>query len=124
MSYSVNELNRIQKATGLEIGLGQINAIFNLQSPIQKEQFIEDLKKVVFIYEESVISDGRIQEKYTDEWAQSSERIGIWYSYHKLLEPKRSGWFRKKEISFGTKLLLSQVLSPDAPIRKTGILDI
>ena len=106
MSYSVNELNRIQKATGLEIGLGQINAIFNLQSPIQTEQFIEDLKKVVFIYEESVISDGRIQEKYTDEWAQSSE------------------WFRKKEISFGTKLLLSQVLSPDAPIRKTGILDI
>lgn len=124
MLYSANDLNRIQKATGIKIGQDQINSILTLQSPEQTEQFIEDLQKVVFIYEDSLPAGGRVQDQYAEEWGLVCKRIGIWFSYLSLLEPKRRGWFGKKEIPFPAKMMLSQVLSPDAPIRKTGILEI
>lgn len=124
MLYSANDLNRIQKATGIKVGQDQINSILTLQSPEQTEQFIEDLQKVVFIYEDSLPAGGRVQDQYAEEWGLVSKRIGIWFSYLSLLEPKRRGWFGKKEIPFPAKMMLSRVLSPDAPIRKTGILEI
>ena len=124
MLYSANDLNRIQKATGIKIVQDQINSILTLQSPEQTEQFIEDLQKVVFIYEDSLPSGGRVQDQYAEEWRLVCKRIGIWFSYLSLLEPKRRGWFGKKELPFSAKMMLSRVLSPDAPIRKTGILEI
>ncbi len=124
MLYSANDLKRIQKATGIKVGQDQINSILTLQSPEQTEQFIEDLQKVVFIYEDSLPAGGRVQDQYAEEWELVCKRIGIWFSYLSLLEPERHGWFGKKEIPFPAKMMLSRVLSPDAPIRKTGILEI
>jgi hypothetical protein len=124
MVYSASDLGRIQKATGINFGQAQLDSIFTLQGPEQTEQFIKDLQRVVFIYENSLLADGRVQESYAEEWRLVCKRIGIWFSYLSLLEPKRRGWFGKKEIPFPAKAMLSQVLSPDAPIRKTGILEI
>lgn len=122
MLYSANDLNRINKATGIKFEQSQINSILTLQSPEQTEQFIEDLQKVVFIYENSLQSGGQVQEQYAEEWGQVSNRIGLWCSYLYLLEPKRRGWFGKKEIPFAAKMMLSRILSPDAPIQKAGTL--
>ena len=124
MLYSENDLTRIQRATGIKFDQNQINTILSLQSPEQSEQFLEDLQKVVFIHEDSLTSGGNIKDQYSQEWELVCKRIGMWSSYLSLLEPKRRGWFGKKEIPFPAKMMLSQVLSPNAPIRKTGILDI
>lgn len=124
MLYSANDLIRIQKATGIKFDQDQINTMISLQSPEQTEQFLEDLQKVVFIFEDSTSSGGNIKEQYSEEWEFVCKRIGIWSSYLSLLKPKRRGWFGKKEIPFPAKMMLLQVISPDAPIRKTGILEI
>lgn len=124
MLYSANDLIRIQRATGIRLGQDQIDTILSLQSPEQSAQFLEDIQNVVFIHEDSLTSGGNIKDHYSEEWGGASERIGMWSSYLSLLEPKRRGWFGKKEIPFPAKMMLLQVLSPNAPIRKTGILDI
>ena len=124
MLYSANDLIRIQRATGIRLGQDQIDTILSLQSPEQSAQFLEDIQKVVFIHEDSLTSGGNIKYHYSEEGGGASERIGMWSSYLSLLEPKRRGWFGKKEIPFPAKMMLLQVLSPNAPIRKTGILDI
>lgn len=124
MLYSAKDLIRIQRATEIRFDQDQINTILSLQSPEQSEQFLEDLQKVVFIHEDSLASGGNIKDQYSEEWGFVCERIGMWSSYLSLLEPKRRGWFGKKEIPFPAKVMLSQVLSPNAPIRKTGILEI
>jgi hypothetical protein len=124
MQYSANNLARIQRATGIKVSQNEIDRVLTLQSAEQSEQFLEDIQKVVFIYEDSLTSNGEIKEQYAAEWDYVCERIGIWFSYLSMLEPKRRGWFGKKEIPFPAKMMLSRVLSPDAPIMKSGLLDI
>lgn len=124
MTYSTSDLDRIQKATGIRINQEQISTINSLQSSEQAEQFFEDVQKVVHIFEDSLTLGGNIRGEYAEEWEFVCKRIGIWFSYLSLLTPKRRGWFGKKEIPFPAKMMLSGVLSLDAPIMKSGALDI
>ena len=122
MIFGKQELPRIERATGLRLAQETLDLIYSLQSPDQYEQFIDDLNKVVFIYEDSISKSGRIDQQYAPEWDLVCKRIGMWSSYTSILKPKRQGWFGKREIPFPAKMMLSQVLSPEAPIMKTNIL--
>ncbi|MBX8489876.1 hypothetical protein K5D42_08420 [Pseudomonas cichorii] len=78
--------------------------------------------RVVFIFEDSIGKGGRIDQQYESEWDFVCKRIGVWSSYASMLKPKRQGWFGKKEIPFPAKMMLAQVLSPEAPIMKINAL--
>ena len=122
MIFGMQVLSRIERATGLRLAQETLDLIYSLQSSDQYEQFVDDLNKVVFIYEDSVSKGGRIDQQHAPEWDLVCKRIGIWSSYTSMLKPKRQGWFGKKEIPFSAKMMLLQVLSPEAPIMKTNIL--
>ena len=122
MIFSKHDLPRIERATGLTLAQETLDLIYSLQSPEQYDQFVDDLNKVVLIFEDSISKGGRIDQLYESEWDFVCKRIGMWSSYTSMLKPKRQGWFGKKEIPFAAKIMLTQVLSPDAPIMKTNIL--
>jgi hypothetical protein len=122
MIFGKQELPRIERATGLRLVQETLDLIYSLQSPDQYEKFVDDLNKVVLIYEDSLSKGGRIDQQYISEWDLVCKRIGMWSSYTSMLKPKRQGWFGKKEIPFPAKMMLSQVLSPEAPIMKANIL--
>ena len=111
---------QVTKVTGLHMDRARLLHTLRLQSPEQQEQYLEALKLTVMIYNDAQQHGGATTDFGQQEWARLNKLIAFWAALAEQATPKRKGWFGKKSISPGARLMLLRTLSPEAEIIKSG----
>jgi len=124
MSNNSAFLSKVNEATGLELTVSDLELIFSMQNEEQNDQYKEDLKKAVLIYQDTMDHGGMIAEKAIPVWEEVNKRIALWSSWASMATPVRKGFFGRKEIPFVKRMMLRDLLSPNCDLMKSGKLDI
>ncbi|UVL30744.1 hypothetical protein [Pseudomonas donghuensis] len=104
----------LRKATGLEFDLQRVEATFRLQSEDQREQYLNDLRLVIGIYNDALNHGGATTPQAQQEWERVNKRIAFWALMLEYATPKRSGLFGRKAISPAARMALMGALSPES----------
>ncbi|MNJ49208.1 hypothetical protein D3C77_444270 [compost metagenome] len=110
----------LRKATGLEFGLRYVEATLRLQSADQQEQYLNDLRLVVGIYNDALNHGGATTSQAQQEWERVNKRIAFWALMMDYATPKRAGLFGRKAIGPAARMALMGTLSPDSEYMRNG----
>lgn len=123
MSNNSAFLSKINEATGLAFTVSELELIFSMQNNEQNEQYKEDLRTAVLIYQDTMEHEGMMAEKAIPVWEEVNKRIALWSSWADMAKPVKKGFFGRKEIPFVKRMMLRDLLSPDCDLVKSGKLD-
>lgn len=110
----------LNKAVGLKLDQTSLIHTLRLQSEEQQEQYMAALKLAVLLYNDAQQYGGTMTEQGHIEWERANKLIAFWAMMADYATPKRKGWFGRRTISQGTKLMLLRTLSPEAEIMQSG----
>lgn len=112
------------KATGLEFDSHVIEATLRLHNGEQQEQYLNDLRLVIDIYNDALNHGGATTTHARQEWERANKRIAYWALMLDYATPKRAGWFGKKSIGPAARTILMGALSPESAFIRSGALGV
>lgn len=104
----------LRKATGLEFDPQYVAATLRLQSSDQQEQYLNDLRLVVGIYNDALNHGGATTPQAQQVWEHANKRIAFWALMKDYATPKRAGLFGRKAIGPAARIALMGALSPES----------